>query len=49
MTKILLVDQNRDAHDFINRFFSERNFEVLGATNGIDALVIVKRDRPDIV
>ena len=49
MTKILLVDKEKEVCDFIVRFFSERNFEVLNATNGIDALLAIKRDRPDIV
>ena len=49
MTKILLVDEKKDIRDFIVRFFRERNFEVLNATNGIDALLAIKKERPDIV
>ncbi len=49
MTKILLVEEKKEVRDFIVRFFSERNFDVLNATNGIDALLAIKRDRPDIV
>ena len=49
MTKILLVEEKKEVRDFIVRFFSERNFDVSNATNGIDALLMIKRDRPDIV
>ncbi len=49
MAKILLVDKNKDIRDFISRFFTERNFEVLGASSGLDALLIIERDFPDIV
>ena len=49
MAKILLVDKNKDIRDFIGRFFTERNFEVLDASNGLDALLIIERDFPDIV
>lgn len=49
MTKILLVDDEKDVRDFTARFFEERNFEVLSATSGNDALLAIKKDRPDIV
>ena len=49
MTKILLVDHEKDVCDFTARFFEERNFEVRSATNGSDTLRAVKKERPDIV
>ena len=49
MAKILLVDKKKDVRDFVVRFFRERNFEVLSAANGRDALLSVRRDQPDIV
>lgn len=49
MTKILLVDDEWDVCDFMLRFFKERNFEVFTAQNGIDALSIAEKDRPNIV
>ena len=49
MTKILLADEEKDIRDFITRFFSERNFEVSNAANGIDTLLAIKKERPDIV
>ncbi len=49
MVKILLVDDEADVCDFMLRFFEERNFEVFSATSGGEALLIAKKDRPDIV
>lgn len=49
MTKILLVDDETDVCDFMLRFFEERNFQVLSAASGNEALLIVKKDRPDII
>jgi len=49
LNKILLVDDKKDVRDFIGRFFGERNFQVLSAANAIDALLSIKRNRPDIV
>jgi DNA-binding response OmpR family regulator len=49
MTKILLVDDEIDVCDFMLRFFEERNFEVFSATSGNEAMLIIERDRPDII
>ncbi len=49
MTRILLVDDEWDVCDFMLRFFEERNFEVFTAQNGSDALLITKRNRPNII
>lgn len=49
MTKILVIDSERDVCDFTVRFFAERNFEVFSATNGGEALEIIKKDSPHIV
>jgi len=49
MTKILVVDKDKDVCDFIVRFFKERNFEVFNVTNGNDALRVIKKGRPHIV
>lgn len=48
MAKILLVDDEADVCDFMFKFFEERNFEVLSAISGDEALLIIKRDHPDI-
>ncbi len=49
MAKILLVDDEIDVCDFMFRFFEERNFEVSSAITGDEALLTIKRDRPDII
>lgn len=49
MAKILVVDENKDARDFITQFFGERNFEVFTAINPDDIFLTIKKDRPDIV
>ena len=48
MAKILVIDNNKDIRDFTVSFFMERNFEVFWALDVLDALPVVKRDRPDI-
>jgi len=49
VTRILLVDSKKDVRDFVSRLFTERNFEVVSAANGVDALASLKRLKPDIV
>lgn len=49
MPKILLVDEKKDIRDFTARFFNDRNFEVLSAATGSEALLAVKKSRPEIV
>lgn len=49
MKKILVVDDEHDICDFVQNFFRERGYEVLTAAGGDDALVSIKKDRPDLV
>lgn len=49
MLKLLVVDDEADICDFVKNFFKERDFEVMAAYNGRDAVNIVKEKRPDIV
>ena len=49
MTRILLVDDEWDVCDFMMRFFEERNFEVLTAQSGSDAISIAEKARPNII
>ncbi|MFH1846688.1 MAG: response regulator [Candidatus Omnitrophota bacterium] len=48
MIKLLVVDDEVDICDFVRKFFSERNFEVLVAYNGKEAVDIVKAEKPAI-
>lgn len=45
----LVVDDSMLIRHAVCRFFEERGFEVESATNGQDALEILKRLRPDII
>lgn len=49
MTKILVVDNEKDICDFVVGFFKERHFEAFSAMRGHDALEIIKEKRPDII
>lgn len=49
MLRLLVVDDEIDICDFVKNFFKERNFEVLVAVDGQEALDIVKSKKPEIV
>jgi CheY-like chemotaxis protein len=47
--RILVVDDEGDIRDMIVEFLEGRGFEVFHASNGLEALLQVKRMRPDAV
>jgi len=47
--KILTVDDQMGIDSFFYEFFSVRNYEVLNAMSGGEAIEIVKKERPRIV
>jgi len=49
MLRLLVVDDEVDICDFVKNFFKDRDFEVLTAYNGKDALDIVNAKDPDII
>ena len=49
MKKILVVDDEIDICDFVKNFFEERNFEVLTAFGGVDAIRVIKKEKPCVV
>ena len=49
MTKILIVDNEKDTCDFVQNFFSQRGFKVFCALNGHRALEIVRKESPHII
>jgi DNA-binding response OmpR family regulator len=49
MLKILVVDDEVEVCDFVKNFFSERNFEVITAYNGEEALHLIEAQTPEIV
>ena len=49
MYKILVVDDENDICDFVKTFFKDRGFSVFTALNAEDAIVITKKERPNII
>ena len=49
MVKLLVVDDEIEICDFVKSFFKERNFEVVTAYNGEEALALVEVQNPDII
>lgn len=49
MKKILVVDDEDDVRLFLQDFLSEREFHVVSAPSGEEALKLVDQDEPDIV
>jgi DNA-binding NtrC family response regulator len=47
--KVLVVDDERDVRAAVTEYLALHGMEVLEATNGLEALLHVKRDRPDAV
>jgi len=47
--KILSVDDELGIHSFFYEFFTLRNFEVITASNGKEAIKLVEKERPRIV
>lgn len=49
MVKLLIVDDDLPTSDYLQNFFSKRDYEVFVANDGKSALTIVKDKRPSIV
>jgi len=47
-TRILVVDDNADMRDYLTRILA-RHYATLSADNGVQALALAKRDKPDLV
>lgn len=47
--RILLVDDERDLVFYTKLFLEERGYEVLEAYDGIEALDILEKERPDLI
>ena len=47
--RVLIVDDDRDVRDVLIESFRLAGFDVLAAANGLEALLYVKRERPDAV
>lgn len=49
MTKILVVDDEQGVLDLLIDNLTDDGFDVISATNGASALVLIYRERPDVV
>ena len=49
MTKILVVDDEKGIVDLLVDNLSDNGFDVISASNGASALVLIYRERPDVV
>ncbi len=49
MIRLLVVDDEKDVCDFVKKFFTERDFDVLTAHNGREAVDSFVHNRPEIV
>lgn len=49
MQKILVVDDEPDIRKYLSLRLKSRNFEVVTARDGVDALEVAAKERPDLV
>jgi len=49
MSKVLIVDDNRDSRDLIRAILKNFRFEVVEASQGREALDQIRKERPDLV
>ncbi|MEN9202001.1 MAG: response regulator [Thermostichus sp. DG_1_6_bins_120] len=49
MTKVLVVDDNRTYLETISSLLSENGLEVLTAMDGVEAMDVIRQQRPDLV
>ncbi len=49
MSKILVVDDEVKACELLKRFLEMKNYDVIVANNGEDALEMVKHEKPDVM
>ena len=49
MSKLLIVDDEIDIREFTAKFFRKRNIEVFVASGGCQALILIEKERPDLV
>ncbi len=49
MPKVLVVDDNEEIIETLERIFSFYQFEVIGAYNGAEAIELAEKEKPDII
>ncbi len=49
MIKLLVVDDEKEICDFLRSFFEERNYKVVTANSGKQAIEEIKKSKPQVV
>ena len=49
MGKLLIVDDEQDIREFAKNFFMKRKIECLTASNGREAITLIKNEKPSLV
>ena len=47
--KILIIDDDPNIVKYLTDFFGDNGYETCSATDGIEALDVVKKERPDLI
>jgi len=47
--KILIVDDDKNVHEILTMYLQKENYRVITADNGIEALDLIEKERPDLI
>ncbi|MDP8237624.1 MAG: response regulator [Candidatus Hatepunaea meridiana] len=47
--KILIIDDEEDIIKYLEALFSDEGYETVSACNGVEAVDVVKREKPDLI
>jgi two-component system, cell cycle response regulator DivK len=47
--RILVIEDNADMRDFLQRILVRRGYDYLGAEDGVEGMEIAQRERPDLI
>lgn len=47
--KVLIIDDEKPTVELLQRFFTIKGFEAVGAFRGEDGLVLIRMEKPDVV
>lgn len=47
--RILVIEDNADMRDFLQRILVRRGYDYLGAQDGVEGMEIARRERPDLI